>query len=583
MQLPRHLPQIMRHQSVGESVCYTTSGKDKEGKSVAGQPESARQRASRGASSMVGAVFLAKVLGIFMIVPMQNLLGDYALGLYQLVYPLYTIMLTLSTAGFPIALSKTISQLNAQGKLREASQTYAIVGRTLLLFGLIAALLMWFGGPYLLSWSVASPHILHDAIPAIHALAPALLLLPLMSAQRGYLQGNLRLEPSGASQVVEQFVRVGVVLVGLVIAVHYGAADATTAAIATFGGTAGAIGGFMLLLSAVKKTRRMNLRRVRYSSASHLHPLTVLKQLFIYSLPIALGTLVLPVSQNIDNATVVRELIHSGLSSVSATEQYGVYAGVALRLMQLPLSFATAIGASIMPAITEALSRGQHLEGRIRFLTALRMTAFVTLPAAVTLGVMASPINTALFPSAAGTGVIAIAAVISLFSALELVTTFILQGYDRFYQPVAHMAIGAVVKFAGNLLLIPMLGIKGAALASVIGYALSSWLNMNTLRRTSGHPVTVSQVAWRPGLAALCTGAWMFALTRLYGPVAFAFHASHSRWLALAFVLIGLIVGGPIYVIAALWLRAVQPQELQRLPLAGRFLNRFVSRAQSVK
>ncbi|MCY0875673.1 MAG: polysaccharide biosynthesis protein [Firmicutes bacterium] len=545
------------------------------------QTEDTRQQASRGASSMVSAVFLAKVLGIFMIVPMQNLLGDYALGLYQLVYPLYTIMLTLSTAGFPIALSKTISQLNTQGKVREASQTYAIVGRTLLLFGLVAAVLMWFGGPYLLSWSVASPQILHDAIPAIHALAPALLLLPLMSAQRGYLQGNLRLEPSGASQVVEQFVRVGVVLIGLVIAVHFGASDSFTAAIATFGGTAGAVGGFILLLAAVKKTRRMNLRRVRYSTVTQLHTGPVLKQLFIYSLPIALGTLILPISQNIDNATVVRELIHGGMSDVAATEQYGVYAGVALRLMQLPLSFATAIGASIMPAITEALSRGLHLESRIRFISALRMTAFVTLPAAVTLGVMAGPINTALFPSAAGTGVIAIAAVISLFSALELVTTFILQGYDRFYQPVVHMAIGAVIKFAGNVFLIPILGIKGAALASVIGYAVSSWLNVNTLRQASGHPLSIPMLTWRSGMAAVLTGLWMFALTRLYQPVALVLHASDSRLLATAFVLLGLLIGAPIYLIAALWLRAIQPHELSRLPVAGRLLNRFLTRTSA--
>jgi len=552
-------------------------------KPVTGQPENARQRVSRGASAMVSAVFIAKLLGIFLIVPMQNLLGNYALGLYILVYPLYNIMLTLSTAGFPLALSKTISLLNAQGKFSEASQTYAIVGRSLLLFGLIAFVLMWYGGPLLLSYSVSDKQVLHDAIPAIHALAPALLLLPLMSAQRGYLQGNMRLEPSGASQVIEQFVRVIVILLGLFIAVHISASNATMAAIATFGGTAGAIGGFVLLLAAVKKTRQLKVRRVRYLPVVRLKTLPVLRSLFIYSLPIATGTMILPISQNIDNATVIRELVHTGMSYVAATKQYGVYAGEALRLMQLPLSFAMAIGASILPAITENRARGQHLEARLRSIDTLRMMAFITFPAAVTIATMAVPLDLAMFKTSSGAQVIAIAAAISVFSSLELVTTYMLQGYDRFYQPVVHMGGGALVKWLGNLLLIPLLGISGAALASVIGYAISSWLNMSALRRASGHPISFPKVTWRPALAALCTGLWMIALTHLYTPVTQALHAEHSRWLALAFILIGLAIGGPLYLVASLWLRAIDIGDLSRLPVIGSVLQRFLRRLPAIK
>jgi len=540
--------------------------------------ELVRQRASRGASSMVSAQFIARLLGIFLVVPMQNLIGDQGLGLYQLVYPLYTIMLTLSTAGFPLALSKTISNLNARGQYREASQTYAIVGRSLLGFGIVAFVLMWFGGPYLLSWSVSSKALLAETVPAIHALAPALLILPLMSAQRGYLQGNLRLEPSAASQVVEQIVRVGVVLAGLLIAVHLGASRASEAAIATFGGTAGAIGGFILLLAAVRKTRRLMVRKRRYLKTKSLHAGTVLRQLFIYALPVALGTLVLPLSQNIDNATVIRQLVAGGMSIGVATGQYGIYAGEALRLMQLPLSFATAIGASIMPAITEARTRGQHQEGRIRFLGALRMTAFITFPVAVTLAALATPLDIALFEHSAGATVFAIAALISIFSALELVTTFILQGYDRFYQPVVHMAIGLAIKLVGNLMLVPILGIEGAGIASVVGYAVSSWLNVAALGKATGQPVRIGSVIWRPAVAMLCTGVWMVLLERLFVPLEQALNAPNSRLLALVFLLVGIGIGGPLYLLAALWVRAIQPSEISRIPVVGRLIARLTAR-----
>lgn len=325
------------------------------------------------------------------------------------------------------------------------------------------------------------------------------------------------------------------------------------------------------------------IRRVHYSTPPHLLTLPVLRKLFIYALPIALGTLVLPLSQNIDNATVIRQLMATGLSSLQATKEYGIYAGEALRLMQLPLSFATAIGASIMPAITEALARGQHAEGRHRLLDSLRMTAFITFPAAITLAGLALPLDIAFFKHAQGAQLFVIASVISIFSALELVTTYILQGYDRFYQPVLHMGIGLVIKFAGNLILIPLLGINGAAIASVVGYGVSSWLNMSAVRRATGQPISFPRVAWRPAVAALCTGVWMFSLSYLYDPVAHALQMTDSRLLALFFILIGVAVGAPVYVLSALWVRAIAPGELDRVPMVGRILVRVIKRLPAVR
>ena len=540
-------------------------------------PRDTRGEFAAGASSMVTAVFIAKMLGIFFIVPLQNLIGNYALGLYQLVYPLYSIMLTLATAGFPLALSKAISDLAARGEHKKASATYAIVARALALFGVAAFFVMWFAGPYFLRGAAAGPQAVRDAVPAVRALAPALLLLPLMSAQRGYLQGHLRLEASGASQVAEQFTRVGTVLIGLIIAVNLGAGPATTAAIATFGGTAGAIAAFVLLLRSVRRMRRELARRVRYAPRPALDPRRVMRQLFVYSLPIALGTLVLPVSQSIDAWTVTRELRGAGMGAAAAIRLYGVYAGEALRLMQVPLSFAMAIGASVLPAITEAVALRDRGLAHERLLTSLRMTAFITLPAAAAIAALAAPIDIALFRSSGGAPVIALAAVISIFSALELVSTYILQGYGVFYRPVAHMAAGAFVKLEFNLLLIPPLGIVGAPLASIAGFMVSSWLNMASLRRVARTRTTFPATAWRSLLAAAIAGAWFYALTRLYTGYAVAWHAQSSRWLALACIVIAMAIGAPLYLIFSILDRAVTGRELMRVPVLGRWLERWTA------
>lgn len=537
-----------------------------------------QSRFGRGASSMVSAVFISKILGLLFIIPLQNMIGGYSYGLYYLAYPLYTIMLTLSTAGFPLALSKSISDLSARGRHREATATFQIVGRAMLIFGLVSFLLMWFLGPLYLKFTIpANQHTLqHDALPAIRALAPALLLLPLMSAMRGYLQGYLRLQPSGTSQVVEQIVRVVFILAGAFIVIQLGYGPRVTAAIATFGAVAGAVPAFIVLRRAVIKTRRENVRKTRTTEIPKIKARSVLWKLFVYSLPIAMGTLVLPLSQQVDAWTVPRELIASGFSIVAATVQYGIYSGEALKLIQLPLSFANAIGASVMPAITEAMARKDRNLGETRLLLTLRMTGFITLPGAMILSVLALPINLALFKSTAGTDAIALAGVMSIFSAIELVSTYILQGYDRFYTPVWHMGVGLLLKLVFNLLLIPLLGIDGAAIAGIIGYFVSSWLNMSALRKTTGLRIYFFRLTWRTWISTAILGIFTYGILRLYEYITTwmpIFHA--SRLLALGAVIAGLALGGPIYIAVSIILRAVDQEELLHMPMIGPLLTRL--------
>ncbi len=528
---------------------------------------------------MVSAVFISKILGLLFIIPLQNMIGGYAYGLYYLAYPLYTVMLTLSTAGFPLALSKSISDLSARGRHREATATLRIVGRAMLIFGLISFLMMWFLGPVYLRFTI--PHqqqsLQHDALPAIRALAPALLLLPLMSAMRGYLQGYLRLQPSGTSQVVEQIVRVIFILAGAFIVIQLGYGPRVTAAIATFGAVAGAVPAFVVLRKAVIKTRRESLRKTRSAPIPKLPARSILWRLFLYSLPIAMGTLVLPLSQQVDAWTVPRELIGSGLSIVAATVQYGIYSGEALKLIQLPLSFANAIGASVMPAITEAMARNDRELGETRLLLTLRMTGFITLPGAVMLSILALPINLALFKSTTGTDAIALAGVMSIFSAIELVSTYILQGYDRFYTPVWHMGVGLLIKLGFNLLLVPFFGIDGAAVAGILGYFISSLLNMSALRRTTGLPVYFLRLTWRTWIATGVLGLFSYGILRLYEIMTTWMPVFHtSRLLALGAVLASLALGGPIYIVMAVLLRAVDQEELLRMPMVGSLLARLV-------
>lgn len=536
------------------------------------------EKFGRSASIMVASVFLSKILGLLVVIPLQNLIGGYAYGIYRIAYPLYTIMLTLSTSGFPLALSKTIARLSVEGKHREASATFRTLGRFMLILGIASFFVMWFGAPTYLTISLPQHSKLLEAaaIPAIRALAPALLLFPIISLERGFLQGYQHMKESGSSQVIEQVIRVGFILSATIFAVVAGYAPATKAALATFGATAGAVVTFLFLRNAVRKLRKETRQKSRYSPSVHLASGQVLRHMFFYALPIATGTLVFPLSQAIDAWTVPRLLAASGASMVKAITDYGIYTGEALILMQLPLSFANAIGTSTLPAITEARAMENNSLTKVRLQDSLRMMAFISMPAAMTLSLLAGPINYMLFASNSGTEAIAIAGVMSIFSALELVSTYILQGYDHFYKPVVHMMMGAILKLVLNIILIPRYGINGAAIASTIGYLFSSWLNMRSIRQTTGNSVRFPIVAWRPLAAAVIVGLWFLLLIRgIHVLQQWQPEIAALRVISLIEVLIGLFVGAPIYLFFALLFKAVSGHELARLPIIGRFLVRI--------
>ncbi len=171
---------------------------------------------TRGASVMVASVTAAKLLGLIYLFPLTRLIHDEGIGIYSNAYALYVILLTLATAGFPTAMGKLVSERLALRRYGEVEGLYRITVRTVVRLGVILAILMWFGAP-LYARMVAlreSAQAVSALTLSIRALAPALLVVPLMSALRGYLQGFQRLEPSAYSQALEQLVRVVAIVIG---------------------------------------------------------------------------------------------------------------------------------------------------------------------------------------------------------------------------------------------------------------------------------------------------------------------------------------------------------------------------------
>ncbi len=140
----------------------------------------------------------------FFRIPLGNLIGSEGMGYYQAAYPVYTLFLTLATAGFPTALAKLVSEKTAIGDHKGANKIFKVAYMVLLITGLVSFCLLFFGAKYIVTDLMDNP----GAHYAMLAIAPALLFVPAMSSYRGYFQGKRDMSKIAVSQVTEQFFRV---------------------------------------------------------------------------------------------------------------------------------------------------------------------------------------------------------------------------------------------------------------------------------------------------------------------------------------------------------------------------------------
>ncbi|UOF91819.1 polysaccharide biosynthesis protein [Fodinisporobacter ferrooxydans] len=526
----------------------------------------------RGAFVLGIAAMLSKLLGSVYTIFLQNIIGDRGIGLYQMAYPIYATLLNFSTAGFPIAISKFVAERLAIGDDQGAKKVFRISLFVLAISGLFFFVLL-FGSASFYAKLSGDP----AAKYAIQAIAPALLVVPIMSALRGYFQGWQTMEPTATSQVIEQLIRVATILIGSVWLLQLGFGTEIAAAGAAFGAVTGAIAGLITLLIVAWRKRNVFLYRSSMRVVASESTGRIIQQLVYYALPISLGALVVPLMNNVDVLTVVNELKQSGASQMQATEMFGLLTGRAFKLMMLPATFATAIGAALMPAIASAKAVNNTFLIKNRIDMAMRMTMLMGMPAAVGLCLLARPVDTMLFKTSDGWDTIAIMSLGILFSTVQVTSSAVLQGLGNVYIPVANMMFGAVVKYVLNVILVPLYGINGAAWATVLSYFVACMLNLwSVYHRTH---ISFDLKAWliRPSLSVFFMGVAVFAALRQFGPFVWTLELS-NRMASSVLTVTTILIGIAVYGIGLFATGSVSRREVESVPRLGPGLARFCSR-----
>lgn len=523
----------------------------------------------KGTAILAIAALLSKVLGVIYRIPYQNITGNLGFYVYQQVYPLYSLLLILATAGFPIAVSKLVAERLALGDQSGAKRVFKVSVFALSITGVIFFLVLYFAAPMIAQFMEDERLVL-----PIRSVSFALLIVPVMASIRGYFQGHQNMMPTAVSQVVEQIVRVVTILALSYWFIHNQYDEYYAGAGAVFGAFTGALAAFLILLLFWKKGQGQGVvdqgQQARNQEFEQESIGVLVKKILYLAIPICLGAMVLPLFQLVDALSFVKVLINSGWAADVSRDLKGVF-DRGQPLVQFAAFFATALSLALVPSISEAHAKKDHALIAARSEIAMRLTLFIGLGASFGLAVLAGPVNIMLYKTDEGTGALAILAFTTVFSTLGIASGAILQGLGQVILPARNLFVGVIIKTVLNITLLPIWGIEGAAFSTVAAYAVATILNLFALYRLTGLQVSFKTFFAKPVFAVLTMALFVWLtmkglLAGLEGVI------SHERLLysfvALNSVLVGVIVFG----IALLRFGAVTKAELATIPKINRFV-----------
>ena len=419
----------------------------------------------------IGA-FLSKLLGAIYRIPLTNLLGSTGLGLYQLVFPVYTVLLDFSGAGVPSALSKLIASSKKEEKLKTAHEYLVASLKLLAILGGAGAIFM-----FLFSKPLSMLQGNQMAYKGYIFLAPSILFVSLISCFRGYFQGLMRMAPTAISQVIEQFVKlsVGLILVYFLMPNVSNAVAGATTAITISELVALLVlfiiykrkgGGYPLI---VKQERKLLKARIK----------NVIKVTF----PITLIGIILPLSQVIDSCLVINILKRY---RSDATSLYGLLGGVVTTVVGLPVSVCYGVAVVAIPAISSSKAKTSQNKNVTR---TILLTLAVAIPSAICCMAFAPTIVRILFSRLSGLekttaiNLLRLTSINVVLLSLVQTSNAIFIGRGRLYFPVISLSIGVIVKVVLNVLLLNQtnLNIYGGAVAVIACYFVVCLINLSVI------------------------------------------------------------------------------------------------------
>ena len=529
------------------------------------------QNYMHGAAILAVGVVIMKILGFIYKIPLGNILGDEGCSMFTSAYNIYYVFFTLATAGLPVALSRLVAEADANGRAKQEEKTFRVALVTFFVIGTVFALILWCFPNWLADNYLENP----DAAPSIRAMAPSILLVCLVSAYRGYCQGNGNMLPTTVDEVLEVLFKVisGLILASVIMSMGLGKPAASAGAI--FGVSIGSV--VSLLYMVVYKRKNYSILAAPYTGGrayndipeddDEVDPaLTIVRRIMTIGIPIALGACIMSLLNSMDSKLCMNRLQSAaGFSYYEAKVLYGVY-GKAMTLFNLPAAFITPLTISIVPAISGAFARGHRAEAMKTAEDSMRISAAIALPMGVGLAVMSKPIMDLLYPNsnAAGPGLLSIMGIASFFVCLVLMENAVLQASGKERLTMLTLISGGVIKIVVNWFLVaqPGINIYGAPVGTLVSYFLMAAMDFVFLCVTLRQTPRMLRIFAGPVGSSLLMGLSAWAVYGLAGRF-----LNTGSYLGLAAAAgLAILVAVVVYLVSVIAMRVITKEDMSLIP-----------------
>ena len=537
----------------------------------------------QGAFIATLGIVISKILGIIYVIPFYAIIGDQGGALYGYAYNIYSIFLGISQAGLPLAMSKLISEYNTLGYYETKEKIYK-VGKTFLnILGVICFLILFIFAPQiadLIIGGVTDGNSPEDIIFVIRIISTAILVVPILSVSRGYLQGHKFITPTPVSQIIEQIVRVLIIVIGSYLMLRvFNFPLRTAVGCAVFAATVGAICSYLYIYVKIKKNKeQFNVKSIK--KEPNLSTKKILKMLIIYAITFVMIDLFRSIYNSVDVITLVKSLVNNfGYLTKDAETVMSVISTWGLKLNMIIISVVSGIMTSLIPNLTSSFVSGDMKDVNKKINQTLQIILCISLPMTIGLSFITTPVwNVFYGMSTYGEITYRYLVFVAFATTLFTATTTTMQLLKEYKMVFFTLIVGLLIKSTLNIPLMYLfnnLGIYpfyGAITATILGFLTSAIISTIHIKRkfNINYKTTISE-AKNIIIAVTLMLAVMFATTYII-PL-----KVEGRLLSFVIAVIYALIGGTVYLIYT-----YKTKTLENV-FGKKFLNKITNKLKIVK
>ena len=347
-------------------------------------------------------IVICKALGLVYVIPFYAIIGVQGGALYSYAYSIYNMFLNLATSGIPIAMSKVVSEFNELKYYFTKERAFQIGLKIITFLGIASFLILFIFAPniaHMILGDVTGGNSIEDVTKVIRIVSTAILVVPFLSVSKGYLQGHKIMTVSSIANILEQLVRVTVIVLGSFLVVKvFGMEVNTAVGVAVFAATIGAVCAFLYVRKKIKENKKdLNVNAKPIEAEKKISNKSIAKKIIFYALPFVIISLLQSGFTMVDVFTVVRSLSDIGYTTAISENVVSVIATWGSKLNMIVMSVANGIVMSLIPAIAGSYIIRNYKEVNDKITKAIQTLLLFTVPLAVGMAFLSSSVWTVFY------------------------------------------------------------------------------------------------------------------------------------------------------------------------------------------